>query len=287
MHSTTNSSHKVIRSKRVPQITETSQERINAGLWTAFVSLTGLCVTLIILWTMLPQKATATTTPGGIVQTLEMLDSEPDFKPIVVESPQETTTEELESSKRLSALMKTVEAENLISKATAAPAGIEGDPQDGESLEGSANGVVERSRQVRRTWLFDISIPLAQAEYHQLLLQMELQLAAVFEDGRIVYLHDISGTPSVVSGDADNEKRFFTQWSNGNLLQFDRDLFQTAGVDISNAKLIQLFSDKLEARLAKLESATSEQSQTDHRTWFSLVRSDNGFEFQIKKRSQN
>lgn len=287
MQSTSKFSHRVVRSRRVPQISETQHERTNAAFWTAFLSLFGLCVTFVTLWTMLPDTAEAQRPIDDIIQTLQPSDEQSELKPFVVESPEDEITVELQTSESLKNLMSTVESSEIVSQAASASAGLEGNPEAGESLDGTGTPIAGRRRQMRGTWLFEISIPLTKTEYVELLDQMGLQLAAVFEDGRIVYLENLAGTPSASTDQADQEERFYTRWSNGNLLQFDRDLFAAAGVDISSAKLVQLFSRELERRLEYLEAEDSTQPKTDSRTWFSLVRSDTGSKFRVRRRSRN
>lgn len=287
MPATSKSRHRVIRSSRVPQISETRHERVNAAVWTAFLGLLGLCVAFATLWLMMPEKVIARTPPEEIIHIIEKSDPNYDLKPIVLESPEDQQTNELQTSENLQDLMSTVQSTDLVSQTATASAGLEGEPEKGESVDGTGDSIESRQIITRGTWLFEISVPLTRTEYIQLLDQMGLQLAAVYSDGRVVYLDNLSGTPSTKTDLAAKENRFYTQWNNGNLLQFDRDMFAEAGVDVSSAKLVQLFSPELEGRLQQLAAEASEQPKADHRTWFRLVRSGSGFEFQVRQRSQN
>ncbi|MCA9049179.1 MAG: hypothetical protein KDA89_10655 [Planctomycetaceae bacterium] len=113
----------------------------------------------------------------------------------------------------------------------------------------------------------------------------KIELGCAFPDGRIVYLKNMSTSPSVrqerLSSD---DKRLFMNWQGGDRVKADIELLQKAGVsDAASGTVLHFYDPETEQMLARLEldRAGGRPAEQIRRTYFQVKKSGGGYEFVV------
>jgi hypothetical protein len=125
--------------------------------------------------------------------------------------------------------------------------------------------------------------------YAKQLDYFKIELGALFQDGRLVFIKDMSKpTPSQrVVQTGSGEDRLYMTWRGGSRKQADASLFQKAGVpNASNAMLMHFYAPETEQLLARTEVAYRNRKSAEIRsTYFSVRKDGAGFKFVVTSQS--
>ncbi len=250
--------HRIVVTDRSPVLGETSYDRTTSALWTLFLLLGCLCVLLIAIWLQSVDDSVPRpfiNSGNAVHQSMVIEQPRSRYKLSAIQVPDDITDSASQqvSENRLSQLYDTVTSTSVIESATRASNRGQVSDQGETRVE---PGRTLLHRQPPRRWFFEIVAPRSAREYGRMLDHFGVELGAVFEDGHIVYLSGLSSAPQVRrSSHGDPETRFFTRWSSGDMLLLDRDLFSAAGVDISEARLVQFLPSDTERMLEEQEKS--------------------------------
>jgi hypothetical protein len=110
-----------------------------------------------------------------------------------------------------------------------------------------------------------------------------IEIAVVKPDNKLIYVRNFSKSkPETHVGRADEEKRCYLTWREGDLSRADADLLARAGVSIDDRVVLKIIPPALEATLAELEK-TYAGGDVDKvaRTQFGIRATSDGFEFYV------
>ena len=115
-----------------------------------------------------------------------------------------------------------------------------------------------------------------------------IELGALFSDGRLVYLSQLTQAPpqtrTVQSGQ--EETRLYFTWQGGSRRVADLLLFQRAGIDAAGATILHFYPPATEATLARLERAYREAPvESIRRTYFAVAQAQNGWQFVVTRQT--
>lgn len=218
------------------------------------------------------------------------LDGAPD-ETLAVESPEPIEAEQLEVQEQLDVVTDVSDAAAL-QTATLFEPEIEETGEQG-SLEGtgrrplgfgpgSGGGVAREMR-----WYVSFSNEASLTSYAQQLDYFGIELGAVFKDGRLVYLSNMSKTPRTRTvNTGKGEERLYFTWQGGDRKQADIQLFQKAGVDAGGANILHFYPEKIENHLATIEVLYANRTAKEvRRTYFSVVPQKGNFIFQVTRQT--
>ncbi|MBX3443610.1 MAG: hypothetical protein KF774_14480 [Planctomyces sp.] len=216
------------------------------------------------------------------------LDGAPDETPMV-ESPEEV--DELQVQEQLDMVTQ-------VSDQASIQAQMFVEPQDEYAeAEGSVDGTGRRplgfgpgsgggvARELR--WVVQFANDASLTAYAAQLDYFGIELGAMFRDGRLVYLSDVSKSPKsrVVTSGRDEKRLYFT-WQGGERKQADIQLFQRAGVDASRANILHFYPENIENVLATLELKYANRPAKDiRRTYFQVLAQRGGYSFEVTRQT--
>lgn len=120
--------------------------------------------------------------------------------------------------------------------------------------------------------------------YAQQLDSLGIVLGAISRDTPdIVYLENLSTTPSTRSGRKSQEKRVFFNYNQGVLKDWDQQFMAQAGINLRNRILVQFYPPGLQTRLLELERGRlgGKELASVYRTVFGVRPGGGGFEFYV------
>ncbi|HVW01199.1 MAG TPA: hypothetical protein VHB77_12690, partial [Planctomycetaceae bacterium] len=137
-------------------------------------------------------------------------------------------------------------------------------------------------------WFVTYSGETTVDEYAKQLDFFKVELGALFRDGRLVYLSDVSQDKPKVreTRSGADEKRLYMLWTGGGRKQADLKLFQKAGVDAQSATIFQFYPPPIEQKLAQLERKYRNRPVDEiRRTYFDVRRpeSGDGYEYYVSR----
>ena len=282
--------HRPIISERARAIRESKYERLTAALWTAVIALGVLAGSLITAWIFMQTDNTAPPVIdkwkiGGsywpnIPTPLEQpVVASPNEQPIEFEplDAKFQSVFDALSSSDISAIPEDIGTQSN---------GIEGNAIDDGQTDGDQSLGSRRRRNVRQHWVIEVPAIASEREYVRLLQQFGIELAAVFEDGTVVYLENPGPQASTRRGNVENEDRFFTVWNDGDLQYLDASLFSDAGQPTEQAKIVHFFPPALERELNQLAISFVGRSESEiRRTRFAIERTDGAFRFVVTRQT--
>jgi len=284
--------HRIVVTSRTPIAGETAYDRITSALLAGLLLLALTCGLLIAIWLQQVSFAQSTTgddaepTPRGVAIESDRVENKRPLVNAVVQSPEHVDDEDTAAPRQTLELMLN-NLESVVADGSAMLPPTAPQPQGGVTpVEGDGQSVFGQPRSIRR-WVFDVQPPRNAASYIRMLGQLGIDLGAVFPDGRIVYLSHTDGQAITnTAASAATDRRFFTTWNRGELQKLDEDLFRTAGVDVVGAKVVHLFSQELEQKLVRLETAFAGRSEHQiQRTWFEIGAEGGAFRIHVTKQT--
>lgn len=268
-------SHRTIVSEKTPVARETPYERARGALSTVALMLFGLSVFLITLWLQFaplpPQPYFSGPYPlppdSGPIPQPHITSFA--FLGVVIPSdqPSDLVLNDADLSRLVAATtaVAAVDAIDLQSDVF----GETPHDTDGGALDEGTGDRLDGSISTARRWIFEIAPVAGLDEYKQMLAQLGLELAAVFPDGRIVYVPVIRESGKLRTAEASSEQRYFTTWNSGDLARMDAQICEKAGLDVNGARFLHLFPLGLERTLEQNERQFAGRSPEQiQRTWF-------------------
>jgi len=145
-----------------------------------------------------------------------------------------------------------------------------GDPRKAGENDGAA-----------RNWELRFLKGITKGKYAKQLDFFGIELAVVMPDNKLVYVRNFSKPkPETHTGPADEEKRFYLTWQNGDLSRADVDLLDRAGVSPGDRVVLKILPAEVEARLAKLEKDhAGDDAGNVSKTQFGIRAAGDGYEF--------
>lgn len=108
-----------------------------------------------------------------------------------------------------------------------------------------------------------------------------IELGVLLPGNKVAYAYELSkAKPSQRTGAADEEKRYYLTWRQGELQAADRELLAKAGIEAKERLILKFVPEQWEQRLAELEKAQAgAESEQVRKTRFGVRPTASGFEF--------
>lgn len=262
-----------------------------AGL--AFVVM--LCIWLSNLITPpIDRKVTMEAGDGGYE------DGDPDASPDV-ESPEDEVADPSVTNEEVDVTQLEEVVEQVVDVADNAAAVVvpnEFTENQNSGIPGSADGKGGRplgsggpgrgGAKREQRWLVEFAEQGNLETYAEQLDFFKIELGALFPDGRLVYLNNLSQAvpTSREIAATDNEKRLYMSWQEGSeeRRKADIELFLKAKMDVTQAQIMHFYPAETEELLASLELAYGNRTAMEiRRTYFQVKRAGGGFEFVVAR----
>ena len=225
---------------------------------------------------------------GAVGETLRV-DSPAELSP--TPSPVETESEESQIEETLDNVMELSDQAAELSERQfefdAHSSGHRGSAAGtGRRALGLGNGAAGIPREQR--WFVTYSGETTIDEYARQLDFFKVELGALFRDGRLVYLSELSRDQPKIreTRSGADEQRLYMLWTGGGRKLADLKLFQKAGIDAQNATIFQFYPPPIEQKLALLERKYRDRPVDEiRRTYFDVRRPDNGdgYEYYVSR----
>ncbi len=295
---------------RLPEIRTTGFDRTVAALTTAASASMLLLTVAVIVW--LANSLSGTTDPGPAdrpavrFQSLgdEAVVNQPEAAPEVA-SPF-TSVPDISVANEEGSVTDIHDSTSAVAEAAVAAGEVgsldENTAGDGQGRSGLST--VESGPRIgqgganddrtRQRWIIEFEEPSSLTQYAAQLAFFGIEPALLLKDeGKIVYLSDLTSekpaSRTVLREDAAAENRFFMNWADGSagLIEADRALFSKAGFSPGDAPILHFYPDGTEAILEKLELEYAGESNRSRirRTYFSVRRITDGFEFFVRRQT--
>lgn len=286
--------------KTNPVMGTTQYDRVSAGMICGVVGLLGITGLLIAIWLSNRLPAPPAPVPFEIVDLPGGFeDGNPDESP-ELESPEEeipdpsiaeTQEEQVEITEMLETVVELSDAasqqvEMVIQSDASATSGKVGSAKGtGGRPLGMGGGVGGFPRDQRWFIKFtDSSID----EYARQLDHFNIELGALFSDGRLVMMKAMSqakpATRTLNTGKG--EDRLYMTWRGGSRDKADRELFQKAGINATAATIMHFYAPETESLLARVElEYRNKKSSEIRRTYFNVRKDGRGYKFIVASQS--
>ncbi len=134
-----------------------------------------------------------------------------------------------------------------------------------------------------RNWELGFLKGITKEKYARQLDFFGIELAVVMPGNKLVYVRNFSKSkPQKHTGPADQEKRFYLTWRNGDLSRADAELLERAGVSPGDRVVLKILPANVEAKLAELEKEHAGDDSGDvSKTQFGIRAAGDGYEFYV------
>lgn len=288
-------SHRELRTVngRLSSLAETRFDKVMSSQITLLLSLSLLVMALFAVWMCRPVSDSASQQfqAGGLVSA----DSpQADSSLLDVVSPQVDQADRSLINDQVEVdLTQLTDHVALMADSASQVATVSeslGDRESGvpDAAEGSGGqpfgqGASNRSGLPReQRWLIEYSEQADLKSYAAMLTSFNIEIAAVYSDGRLVYLAQPGAESRIVqSSVGTDDQRLMMSWADGGRRVADLALLESAGVDDADkALVVHFFPEEVEQQLKRLELEFGGHSESIiRRTLFSVRRSGGGFEF--------
>lgn len=283
-----------------PVMRVTKYDQVSSGMIAMVGGLAGLTLLLIAIWLTNrlppppePVPFELVEMPGGFEdgnpdETMELESPEEEIPdPSIAETSEEPAeiTEMLETVVELSETAS-VQVEMAISSEAAANAGKVGSASGtGGRPLGSGIGKAGFPRDQRWFIRFDEG---SSEVYAKQLDFFKIELGALFKDGRLVMLSNLSAVSPTkrVLNTGKGEERLYMTWRGGSRKKADEDIFKKAGEDASRAMIMHFYHKDTEELLARIESSYRNRKSTEiMRTYFNVRTEGADYKFVVVSQS--
>lgn len=291
----------VLKAPPQPVMGTTQYDKASAGMIAAVAGLLGLTALLVAVWfTNLipappePVPIEIVEMPGGYE------DGEPDEQ-LELESPEEEVpdpaiAETTDDQSQIEEMLETIV--ELSDSASQQVETIQSESSQNSGKVGSASGSGKRPLGMggggkggfprEQRWMIkfddgDIDTYAKQLDF------FKIELGALFQDGRLVFIKDMS-KPAPTKREVktgSGEERLYMTWRGGTRKQADAALFQKAGIPgTQNAMLMHFYDPETEQLLARTEIAYRNRKSAEiRRTYFNVRKDGPGFTFVVTSQS--
>ncbi len=134
-----------------------------------------------------------------------------------------------------------------------------------------------------RNWELHFDRGTAKEQYARQLDFFGIELAVVLPENKLLYVgHFTQKKPRTRVGPADQERRCYLTWREGDLSQADAELLARAGVGPEDHVVLKILPPKVEAALAALEKAhAGSDFGSVRKTRFGIRAAGDGYEFYV------
>jgi hypothetical protein len=283
-----------------PVMRVTQYDQVSSGMIAAVGGLAGLTILLIMIWLTNRLPADPELVPFELVEMPGGFeDGEPD-ETMDLESPEEeipdpSIAETSEEQSEITEMLETVVelSENASQQVEMV---IASEASNTSGKIGSASGTGKRPlgmgpgkggfpRDQRWFIRFDDS---SVEVYAKQLDFFKIELGALFKDGRLVMLTNLSAArpKKRVLNTGKGENRLYMTWRGGSRKKADVDIFKKAGENAEGAMLMHFYHPETEEMLAKTETSYRNKKATEiRRTYFSVRKDGSGYKFVVTSQS--
>lgn len=287
--------------RRNPVMKETGYDRTSSGMMAAAALLAGVTLLLVAVWFTNRRPPPPEPTPFEIIEMPGGFEdgdpnASPDLESPAEEIPDPSIAETSEEQPQMTELLETIV--DLSEQTTdQVEMVIQADAEASSGKVGSSTGNGKRplgtgglgkggfSREQRWVVKFDEG---SIEEYARQLDFFKIEVGALFPDGRLVFLSNVSRpNPTVreVKTGA-GENRLYMTWRGGNRKDADVSLFGKAKLNASNATLMHFYAPETENLLAQIEVAYRNRKSTEiRRTYFNVRPEGTGYRFVVTSQS--
>ncbi len=134
-----------------------------------------------------------------------------------------------------------------------------------------------------RNWELHFNRGTAKEKYARQLDFFGIELAVVMPDNKLLYVGKFTQKkPQTRLGPADQERRCYLTWREGDLSRADVELLSRAGISSEDRVVLKILPPKVEAALAALEKAAAgDDLDSVRRTRFGIRVAGDGYEFYV------
>ncbi|MCA9093956.1 MAG: hypothetical protein KDA68_10745 [Planctomycetaceae bacterium] len=281
-----------------PVMRTTSYERVNSGLLSVIIGLVVAVVCLYIMWMGLWPDPPQRTVPVEIVELSGGVEDGTPGEELRVDSPlpeipdatpnEESTDEPSEIEETLDQVMDlSDEATNLaerqfeVQTATAGRAGS----SKGTGRRGLGSGPGRSGFPREQRWFVTFADQSSITEYARQLDFFGIELAALYPEGKIVFLSNLSKTVSKRTAESGKgETRLYMTWQGGSRRLADMELLKKNGVDTTNTVVMQFYSKETETMMAQLELDYGKRKVDEiRRTYYAIEPDGTGYRFRVTR----
>lgn len=281
-----------------PVMRTTSYERVNSGLLSVIIGLVVAVICLYIMWMGLWPDPPQRTVPVEIVELSGGVEDGTPGEELRVDSPlpeipdatpnEESTDEPSEIEETLDQVMDlSDEATNLaerqfeVQTATAGRAGS----SKGTGRRGLGSGPGRSGFPREQRWFVTFADQSSITEYARQLDFFGIELAALYPEGKIVFLSNLSKTVSKRTAESGKgETRLYMTWQGGSRRLADMELLKKNGVDTTNTVVMQFYSKETETMMAQLELDYGKRKVDEiRRTYYAIEPDGTGYRFRVNR----
>ena len=134
-----------------------------------------------------------------------------------------------------------------------------------------------------RNWELHFNRGTAKERYARQLDFFGIELAVVMPENKLLYVGKFTQKkPQTRLGPADQERRCYLTWREGDLSRADAELLSRAGISSEDRVVLKILPPKVEAALAVLEKAAAgDDLDSVRRTRFGIRAAGDGYEFYV------
>jgi len=281
-----------------PVMRTTSYERVSSGLLSVIIGLVVAVICLYVMWMGLWPDPPQRTVPVEIVELSGGVEDGTPGEELRVDSPlpeipdatpnEESTDEPSEIEETLDQVMDlSDDATNLaerqfeIQTATAGRAGS----SKGTGRRGLGSGPGRSGFPREQRWFVTFADQSSLTEYARQLDFFGIELAALYPEGKIVFLSNLSKTVSKRTAESGKgETRLYMTWQGGSRRLADMELLKKNGVDTTNTVVMQFYSKETETMMAQLELDYGKRKVDEiRRTYYAIEPDGAGYRFRVTR----
>lgn len=284
-----------------PVMGTTQYDKASAGMIAAVAGLLGLTALLVAVWFTNRIPAPPEPVPFEIVEMPGGYEDGSPDETMELESPEEEVpdpaiAETVEEQTQIQEMLETIV--ELSDSASQEVETLKSDQSANSGQVGSASGTGGRplgmggggKGGIGREQRWRIKFDDADLEtYAKQLDFFKIELGALFKDGRLVFIKDMSKPRPAqrVVQTGKGEDRLYMTWRGGSRKKADASLFKKAGVaNPETAMLMHFYAPETEQLLARTEVAYRNRKSTEIRsTYFSVRKDGPGYKFVVTSQS--
>lgn len=283
-------------SGRVPVMRETRYDLTSSLVIAAALVLIGSVILLISVWlsNLLPERVRSevlmvagqgATEQGEMNKTLHVESPEDASDDPSLSNDQQETHLEQVLDRMVSASGEAVQFKIANDFADAFSSGSPGSAEGTSGNPYGPGGGLRPGIPREQRWTVEFSEEGSLAQYAQQLDFFGIELGAVYQDGRVIYVGKLSSGYEVRESRIDaGDDRLFMSWQQGDRIKADQQLMKDAGIaDVAQSKVVHFYPKQTEDLLAALEkSYAGRPPEQIRRTRFRATGAPGAFEFVVE-----
>ena len=275
-------------------------DQVSSGLTSGVLGLILIVVILAVVWAINKPPTAEAVTPVEFIELPGGVEDGAIDETLRVDSPEEVVqdasdSEEVQDDQQVEEVLENVleladQAAQQVQQQFDSDASSSGKvgSATGTGRRGLGMGPGEGGLPREQRWFVRFSSSGSLEAYAAQLQYFGIELGALTNDGRLIYLSNLTNTPptSRISQSGKGENRLYMTWRGGNRQKADLKLFAKAGHQLDDVVLFHFYSKKAEGILAKRELDYANRSVKDiRRTYFVVQRDGNGYDFNVVRQT--